>query len=284
MHKKRGLIIKMKNKKIILIIFLIFFGLVWFIIPSRAATKTKSITPLEDTYTDSASPTTSYGSEGFMVSYYGPGINCSAYIQFELSDLPSNIQTVSLRYQVTYLEASMDLDFFNVGDIWFEDFLTHNTRPTRIELLTSSIISSTGVKIVEFPASLDLTSEWYFFSVELYPTSPDDLFVVIATKENTGGYQVPTLLIEYAVSEPSPFPVGLVVGIIVGVSAAIATAAIVTIILVKKKKGRIEPIVEPVQKITEIKEQPVLEQKFCFNCGSKVSGKFCTKCGTEVPL
>ena len=114
-------------------------------------------------------------------------------------------------------------------------------------------------------------------------TSDSFDFLYFASDEHTT-YDPPALEIEYTAKEEAGFPVLLLVGIIVGVSAAIATAAIVTIILVKKKKGRIEPIVEPVQKITETKEQPIPEEKFCFNCGSKVSGKFCTKCGTEVPL
>lgn len=272
----------MKNKKIVLIIFLIFFGLVWFIIPSRAATKTKSYTPLEDTYTTDAYPTTPHGNSGYMYSGDYSGGDCSVYIQFELINLPSNIQSVDIRFEITFIENPMDLYYYKVGDVWFEEYLTHDNKPSRDANYGSLSYSSTGIKTATFPAYLDLTTEGLYFSIELYPTDHSDYYVEIATKENTGGYQVPTLLIEYTATEP--FPVPLLVGIIVGVIAAIATAVIVTIILVKKKKkGRIEPIVEPEPKITKTEEQPIPREFFCFKCGAKVSGKFCEKCGTEVP-
>ena len=272
----------MKNKKIILILFLFFFGLAWFITPTRAATKTKTIYPTRDTYTDTDFPNTNYGGDWYLYAGDWWGGDCRSYIQFSKSELPSEILEVHLRIDIYYISGSMWVDIYTTDEWWDEYSVDLYDYPTSYywdDFYRSAAglwtITLTGIDLsAEFPSG-----DYMTFILR----SDSSAYLEFGSRENTllGS---PALLIDYTAKEEAGFPVLLLVGIIIGVSAAIATAAIVTIILVKKKKGRIEPIVEPVQKITEIKEQPVLEEKFCFICGSKVSGKFCTKCGTEVPL
>ena len=136
----------------------------------------------------------------------------NAYIQFDLTYLPGGIQDIRLMFYISYINATLDLYFYKVEDNWFEGNLTHNTQPIILSSLGYSTYSSTGVKTVMLLGSLDLYTEGNYVSFMLYPTNNITYELRIASKENTGGYQVPTLEVEYNVGTSFPnFPYILIV-------------------------------------------------------------------------
>ena len=97
-----------------------------------------SINGGKDTYLFRSDPTKNYGSEPYIVGY--PKSNCNlgeakAYIQFELSSLPADVQQVFLGVthspHTTYCYSNCNANyyFYPVNQPWSETTLTFNTMP-----------------------------------------------------------------------------------------------------------------------------------------------------------
>jgi hypothetical protein len=225
----------MKNKKIILILFFTFFGLVCFVTPTRAATKTKTLYPTSDTYTDSAFPDTNYGSNEYLYVGNMSGGECRSYVQFSKSDLPSNIQDVYLQIDVVYMSGELHLRTHTTCEDWNESSITYNNCPTSTYFDHASIMHTGQHKIIL--VNIDLTTKFpsgSCMTFMLYTIEIDNLY--FASKEHSTLESL-TLLVDYEFTESS---LPLIIGLVVGISAAIGVGAIVTFVFIKKKKGRIE--------------------------------------------
>lgn len=269
----------MRYRKIILILFLTFFGLVCFISPTRAETKTKILYPSGDTYTDSFIPDDNYGSSTFLFVGDVLGGWCRSYLQFEKSKLPSNIQKVYLRIQIIYISNTLLLDIYTTDEQWDEYGTTHNNRPGAYLFAYISIPNSgqatIGLPDIDFPTVFP-TGSYITFML----TSLDNEYFYFASNEHTNFD--PALLVDYTVTE-SNLP--LIIGLVVGIGAAIGVGAIGAFLYIKKKKARVESIQKDVGKPEKMK--PVTPTEiFCGYCGANVTtapGKFCPKCGRTIP-
>jgi len=225
----------MKNKKIILLLFLTFFGLVFFITPTRAATKTKTLYPTSDTYTNSALPDANYGIMEFLYVGNLSWGECRSYIQFSKSDLPSNIQDVYLQIDVVYMSNELHLRIYTTCEDWSESSVTHNDCLTTNYFDHASIMQSGQQKIIL--VDIDLTTEFpsgSYMTFMLYSITVDHLY--FPSKEHVS-LEPLTLLVDYRTSESS---LPLIIGLVVGIGAAIGVGAIAVYLFVKKKKGRIK--------------------------------------------
>lgn len=225
-----------KNKKIILILFLTFFGLVCFITPTRAATKTKTLSPTRDTYTNNEFPDTNYGSNEYLYVGNLSGGECRSYVQFSKSDLPSSIQEVYLQINITYISGVLHLRIYTMCEEWNESSVTYNNCPISNYFGHSSIMDSGQHKIILL--YIDLITEFpsgNYMTFMLYSLESD--YMYFASEEHSTLEHL-ALLVDYTATE-SNLP--LIVGLVVGISAAIGVGAIVAFLFVKKKKGRIEP-------------------------------------------
>jgi len=98
------------------------------------------ITPLGDAYTNSADPTTNYGSATLL---YVDGAKETAYIQFNLASIPSGA-VVSQATLKLYVNAVTTAGTFNVDYVngsWSESTLTYDLAPA----LGSTIVSSVDI-------------------------------------------------------------------------------------------------------------------------------------------
>jgi TGF-beta propeptide len=98
------------------------------------------ITPLGDAFTNSAEPTTNYGSATLL---YVDGAAATTYIQFNLASIPSGA-TVSQATLKLYVNAVTTAGSFNVDYVngsWAESTITHNLAPA----LGSTIVSDVPI-------------------------------------------------------------------------------------------------------------------------------------------
>ena len=225
-----------KNKKIILILFLTLIGLVCFITPTRAATKSKTLYPTIDNYTNSEFPDTNYGSNDYLYVGNLSGGACRSYVQFSKSDLPSSIQDTYLQIDVVYMSHELHLRIYTTCEDWNESSVTHNDCLTTNYFGHASIMQTGQQKIIL--VNIDLSTEFpsgSYMTFMLYSLTVDHLY--FASEEHST-LEPLTLLVDYRATESS---LPLIIGLVVGIGAAIGVGAIVAFLFVKKKKGRIEP-------------------------------------------
>jgi len=110
-----------------------FSAVRWFVFAMTllllvSAASAQSYPPIADTYIDSGSPTTNFGS--------APGLNVSpnqsALVQFDLSTLPaaSQISKATLRLFVNTVSSAGGVDIYEVTSPWTEGGVTYATPPT----------------------------------------------------------------------------------------------------------------------------------------------------------
>jgi len=225
----------MKNKKIILILFLTFFGLVCFITPTRAATKTKTLSPTRDTYTNSEFSDINYGLNEYLYVGNLSGGDCKSYVQFSKSDLPSSIQDIYLQIDIAYMSGVLHLRIHTTCEDWNESSVTFNNCPTSNYFGHASIMHSGQNKIIL--VNIDLTTEFpsgSYMTFMLHSLTVDHLYFA-SEEHNT--LEPLTLLVNYRATE---YSLPLIIGLVAGIGAAIGVGAIAVLLFVKKKKGRIE--------------------------------------------
>jgi len=122
----------------------------------RAATNsnpilTTQIVTTKDTYTDSISPNTNFGSNPFLYLCY---TSCTGvrdtWVFFPLTSIPSNAQVVSAEvilfandYTVQKTFGQFDVNFMNtVGSVWSEGTLTWNNAPSGVGPIDSGTLSN----------------------------------------------------------------------------------------------------------------------------------------------
>ncbi len=96
------------------------------------------ITPLQDAYTDSAKPTTNYGSATTLAV---DGATDTTYIQFNLASIPSG-SSVSQATLKLYADAVTTAGSFNVDYVngtWSESTITYNMAPALGVAIASNI-------------------------------------------------------------------------------------------------------------------------------------------------
>ncbi len=98
------------------------------------------ITPSGDSYTNSADPTTNYGSATLL---YVDGATATTYIQFDLASIPSGASvsqaTLKLYVNAVATAGSFNVDYVNGS--WKESKITHNLAPA----LGSTIVSDVPI-------------------------------------------------------------------------------------------------------------------------------------------
>jgi hypothetical protein len=121
-----------KNSKLILGLAV----LPMILIPWTAAHA--QITPLADSYTNSADPTTNYGA-GTLLSVDGASI--ASYIQFPLSSIPSGatISAATLKLYVNTVTTAGSFNVDYVNGTWSETTLTYSAAPALGGTIASNV-------------------------------------------------------------------------------------------------------------------------------------------------
>ncbi len=103
------------------------------------------LTPSQDSYTNSADPTTNYGSN---VLLYVDGAKETTYIQFNLASIPSGASvsqaTLKLYVNAVTTEGSFNVDYINGS--WSEGTITYNLSPALGTTLASNVAITTADK------------------------------------------------------------------------------------------------------------------------------------------
>jgi hypothetical protein len=96
------------------------------------------ITPLADSYTNSADPTTNYGA-GTLLSVDGASI--ASYIQFPLSSIPSGatISAATLKLYVNTVNTAGSFNVDYVNGSWSESTLTYGSAPALGTTIASGV-------------------------------------------------------------------------------------------------------------------------------------------------
>jgi TGF-beta propeptide len=99
------------------------------------------ITPLGDTYTNSADPTTNYGAATLL---YVDGATEAAYIQFNLSSIPTgaSVSQAMLKLYVNAVTTAGSFEVYSVGGAWTESTLTYDLAQS---LSLNSIVPSVAL-------------------------------------------------------------------------------------------------------------------------------------------
>ena len=125
------------------ILFLLCTFATWAIAHSQ-------VTPSQDAYTNSASPTTNFGTATTLGTVSSPASIQTTYIQFDLSSVPSgytgsNVAKATLKLYVNAVTTagSFNIDF--VDGTWAEKTITANLAPASVaERDTSERRNCTG--------------------------------------------------------------------------------------------------------------------------------------------
>ncbi len=296
----------MKFKRVILNFGIVIISLFLFITPTRADSKT-TVSQVAATVL-SSNPDTNYGNDvDLMVG--GPVISSViTYIRFDITNLPSNIQKVSIVLEIYDLSGStMDLDI-SIAGVWSESTITWNNRPSTIESPWAIDITQTAKWTIGLPG-MDLTQYGDYVTFELDSDSTDTMSI----RSDDTSFQ-PELIIEYT----PELPMGVIIALAVGIPAIVAIVIVVIVVTRKKAKRKAEleekPIIEPtvekqqvaieptkpaVEKppidtqpvkpvgvtqptITEPVKQIIRKVNICPTCGAEVESQFCTICGADI--
>jgi len=242
----------MKFKRVILIFGIVIISLFLFITPTRADSKTtvsqKTAAVL------SSNPDTNFGNDVDLVVGGPVSFLCITYIHFDITDLPSNIQKVSLVLEIYDLTGStMDLDIYIAADTWTESAITWNNRPSRVEYHGSISITQATEWTIGL-TGIDLTQYGDDITFELDSDSTD----IMTIRSDDTSFQ-PELIIEYT-PEPVPLPVGVIIALAVGIPAIVAIVIVVIVVTRKKAKRKAEleekPIIEPTVEKQQVAIEP----------------------------
>jgi hypothetical protein len=300
----------MKFKKTILILSIIILGISCFLIPTRADTKT--VSSQKAASVTALNPDTNYGNDVDLAVGGSVSTWCKTYIEFDIRNLPSNIQKVKLILDIYDLDATMDLDIYIASDSWSESTVTWNNRPSRLETIGTAGITSTGVWTITL-TGVDLTLYGNYITFELDSINTDFMFI---RSDDTSS--PPQIDIQHTPSGPTGgLPLGAIIGIIVGICAAAGIGSFLIIRSRKKKREEVilekvptievsQPVAEKVPILTDpmkpkeehfitssVKtvgepiitepqkpvEKEVSEVIFCSKCGAKMVNNYCTACG-----
>ncbi|MFX1490013.1 MAG: DNRLRE domain-containing protein [Promethearchaeota archaeon] len=299
----------MKFKKTILILSIIILGFSCFLIPTRADIKT--ISSIKAASVTALNPDTNYGNDVDLAVGGTLSTWCKTYIEFDIRNLPSNIQKVKLILNIYDLDAAMDLDIYIASDSWSESTVTWNNRPSRLETIGTAGITSTGVWSLTL-TGVDLTLYGNYITFEL--DSIDTDFMFIRSDDTSSPPKIDIYPVE---STTGGLPLGAIIGIIVGICAAAGIGSFLIIRSRKKKREELilekvptievsQPVAEKVPILTEpmkpkeehfitssVKpigepiitepqksvEKEVSEVIFCSKCGAKMVNNYCTACG-----
>ncbi|MGD0414899.1 MAG: DNRLRE domain-containing protein [Terriglobales bacterium] len=103
------------------------------------------ITPLGDTYTNSADPTTNYGAKTLLDV---DGATQIAYIQFNLSSIPTgaSVSQATLKLYVNTVVTAGAFEVYAVNGSWTESTLTYNLAPVLGSVIDSNVPLTTADK------------------------------------------------------------------------------------------------------------------------------------------
>ena len=136
----------MRNKRLYLIlifVLLILFTQAYLAKHVIGITKDATIATIADmdTYVDSDSPTSNYGSETSL----WVDDSCEAYFHFNISDKPESITKVEFIFAViSNVFSAKNITLYLIEDSWDEDSTVWTTKPTKGEKLMSTIINQGG--------------------------------------------------------------------------------------------------------------------------------------------
>lgn len=225
----------MRYKKILLVFIIFSFGLFGFITPARAVTTT--ITSNKAAAVLIANPDTNYGNDVDLL-VGGPSVAwCQTYIEFDISNLPSGINKVSIVLNIYQLDATMDLDIDVASDVWTENGLTWNNKPSVITSMGSISITSAAEWTLEL-TGIDLSQYGNYITIRLDSLDTDFMYI----RSDDTSFQ-PKLAIDHGAAPIPAFPIGATIGIVVGIIAAAGVAGF--LVYRHRKKGR-EPEFTPV--------------------------------------
>ena len=239
----------MKYKKVILIFGIVYISLFLLITPTRADSNT-TVSQVAATVL-SSNPDTNYGNDlDLMVG--GPVISSViTYIRFDITNLPSNIQKVSIVLEIYDLSGStMELDISIAADAWSESTITWNNRPSTIESPWVIDITQTAKWTIGLPG-IDLTQYGDYVTFELDSDSTDTMSI----RSDDTSFQ-PELIIEYT----PELPMGVIIALAVGIPAIVAIVIVVIVVTRKKAKRKAEleenPIIEPTVEKQQVAIEP----------------------------
>ena len=195
------------------------------------------VTPSQDAYTNSVSPTLNFGTSATLGVVNSAASIQSAFIQFDLSSIPagytsSNIAKATLKLYVNSVTTagSFNVDFVNGS--WTEETITGNVAPALGSTLLSSV-PLTGANVHDY-VLLDVTpavGDW------LNGTQPNDGIALVAnsplsvtfdSKENVGQSHPAELDIVFSGGVGTVTSVGTGAGLTGGPSTSSGTLSVAT--------------------------------------------------------
>jgi TGF-beta propeptide len=125
----------MKNLRTELAVMLL--ATLWLLTGAHA-----QITPSADAYTNSADPTTKYGTATLL---YVDGATEKAYIQFNLSSIPTgaSISQATLKLYVNAVTTAGSFEVYSVNVPWSESAITYSNEPAPGSVIDSGVALTT---------------------------------------------------------------------------------------------------------------------------------------------
>ena len=197
--------------------------------PARAATNsnpiiTTQIVTTKDSYTDSNSPNTNFGSNPFLYLCYTTctGVR-DTWVFFPLTSIPSNAQVVSAEivlfandYTIQKTFGQFDVNFMNtVGSAWSEGTLTWNNAPSGVGPIDSGTLSNStfgpGTLRIQVRDTVQkvLAGTYTNNGFQIHPTSTGNAgnyLITMWSRDGTRPDSVPLLSVSYQLPVATIYP------------------------------------------------------------------------------
>ena len=139
----------MKDKKIIILISLIFFsGVVASITPTQAIVKDQTISTIaeKDTYVNTDNALSNFGGQDYALGgfYFGSDI-VEAYFFFNFSDKPSIYTKAEISLDFWSVSQTMNISVCLIEEEWDEYTMTWINKPSKGAEIISQIITSSSI-------------------------------------------------------------------------------------------------------------------------------------------
>jgi parallel beta-helix repeat protein len=153
------------------------------VMPAQSASAVAPFSPIADSYTDSSTPTTNFGSKTYVKADGSPQLR--SYLKFDVQGRGSET-TAALRFQVLS-NHNLGLEIRSVSDTgWDERAINHNNAPA-----VGSVLRTTGAVTAGEWVTVDVSSAVTGDGlVSLALTTPSGTSVKVASRESSSPPQL----------------------------------------------------------------------------------------------
>lgn len=148
----------MRNKKLILLVYILVSIFVVSIINVKAAeqVKTLAVVANKDSYVDVGDPTANFGGQDVMWA----GITIlsdlqEAYIEYPLTDEPENWTKAEITFETYYVGQTINVTISLVIENWDENTITWINKPSISEIITTLLITGDQEYIIDISNYVD---------------------------------------------------------------------------------------------------------------------------------